>query len=251
MSRDNAIDFRVIAPDVARTLWGKEDLRLSNQNELRFGTNGSVAVPLSGPKRGSFYDFEAGIGGGVLDMIRHRTGCANRAAVDWLKSHGFVAANNETQKHSGHREARRVAAVYIYSDANGRPLYRKLRYHPKTFSFERADGRGGWVSGRGALDGVQRTLYRLADLKRAPASTTIFVTEGEKAADSLADRLLVATAAGGATTWPSPNCAPSSPRISFSRAQTAGSVRRSRSWSGSFCRPATTSSPWPLNWKSK
>jgi hypothetical protein len=70
-----------------------------NQNELRFGTNGSVAVPLSGPKRGSFYDFEAGIGGGVLDMIRHRTSCANGAAVDWLKSHGFVAANNETQKH--------------------------------------------------------------------------------------------------------------------------------------------------------
>ncbi len=51
---------------VARDLLGEPNEGLSSKEELRFGTQGSTSVDL--PK-GTWFDHEAGQGGGVLDLV--------------------------------------------------------------------------------------------------------------------------------------------------------------------------------------
>jgi len=68
---------RAIGP-VARDLLGEPNERLSSKTELRFGTNGSMAVDLG---KGTWFDHEAGEGGGVLDLLRVRRGMVNGAGL--------------------------------------------------------------------------------------------------------------------------------------------------------------------------
>jgi hypothetical protein len=55
---------------------------------LRWRARGSLAVHVSGPKRGRFSDYESGEGGDSLDLIRITLGTplrdARRWAIDWL-----------------------------------------------------------------------------------------------------------------------------------------------------------------------
>src|SRR6516162_5886192 len=76
-SMSSDADLAPLIEPVARRLLGEPNLRLSTRTELRFGTHGSVAVVIAGPKRGTWYDHEAGEGGGVLDLVRIRKQFAN------------------------------------------------------------------------------------------------------------------------------------------------------------------------------
>lgn len=71
---------------------------------------------------------------------------------------------------------------YIYTDADGNPLFAKVRGEDKQFGWERyADGT--WVTGRG---GQECPLYNLpAIIKAVESGTGIWVVEGEKDADRL------------------------------------------------------------------
>ena len=60
------IDWQRIAPDVARQLLGEPSK--TSSNELRWGNKGSMCLNLTD---GTFYDHEAGVGGGVIDLIKH------------------------------------------------------------------------------------------------------------------------------------------------------------------------------------
>ena len=60
-------DFADLMRDVAIVLCDKPNEHLSKANELRFGTNGSLSIKIEGPEKGTFYDHEEGVGGGVLD----------------------------------------------------------------------------------------------------------------------------------------------------------------------------------------
>jgi hypothetical protein len=63
---------------IARELLGVPNERLSNQHKkLRYGTNGSLSIDLA---KGTFYDFEARQGGGVLDLIAREKGLVGEAA---------------------------------------------------------------------------------------------------------------------------------------------------------------------------
>ena len=75
-----------------------------------------------------------------------------------------------------------IIAYYTYTDADGKPLFRKLRHEPKSFSWERyADG--VWVSGR---DSGECPLYNLpAVVKAIESGQNIWIVEGEKDADKL------------------------------------------------------------------
>lgn len=78
-------------------------------------------------------------------------------------------------------------ARYPYTDEHGTHLFDKIRYLPKTFRQQAADG--SW-----SLDGVRRVLYRLPDVIDAVAmERTVFVCEGEKDCDRLAQHGLPAT----------------------------------------------------------
>ncbi len=95
---------------------------------------------------------------------------------------------------------RRVVATYEYQDPSGVPLYRQVRYEPKTFSREYPDGSGGWSSVRPA-DPPAGSLYRLPELLGSRPDRPVWIVEGEKDVDTLVGLGLVATTSGGATSW--------------------------------------------------
>ncbi|MGA2283628.1 MAG: DUF3987 domain-containing protein [Candidatus Dormibacteria bacterium] len=93
-----------------------------------------------------------------------------------------------------------VVRRYAYHDAEGKPVRRVVRFHPKTFRPEHPVAADLWLSGRGPGPDV---LYRLPELRRAISEEqTIYVVEGEKDAETLAEHGLAATTNdGGADGW--------------------------------------------------
>lgn len=87
----------------------------------------------------------------------------------------------------------RIVATYRYTDEAGQLLFECVRFQPKTFRQRRPDSAkpGAWVWN---LEGVRRVLYRLPELKAAlAAGRTIFICEGEKDVDTLAEHGFAAT----------------------------------------------------------
>ena len=77
--RVNGADFAALLPDVARRLLG--DPPRIGADEWRYGSRGSLAVH---PARGTWYDFEADAGGGVLDLIEHLQQTDKAGALRYL-----------------------------------------------------------------------------------------------------------------------------------------------------------------------
>ena len=97
------------------------------------------------------------------------------------------------------RAGKQIVAKYPYADAEGELLFEVVRYEPKDFRQRRPDGRGGWTWN---MNGTPRVLYRLAGLLAADPGAWVFVCEGEKDVDALADVGLTATCnPGGAGKW--------------------------------------------------
>jgi len=68
---------------LAASLFGEPSQRRGG--ELRFRSKGSLAVQISGAKRGSFFDFEAGAGGGALELIKIALGKSTAEAIYWAE----------------------------------------------------------------------------------------------------------------------------------------------------------------------
>ncbi|KVX10615.1 hypothetical protein WL01_22530 [Burkholderia ubonensis] len=162
--------------------------------ELRYGTRGSLSIDL---ESGVWHDHEANAGGGVLALIERETGKVGRAAIAWMEENGIVAANDNTP---APRKRFNVVATYDYYDADGVLLFQVCRMDPKDFRQRRPDpaSRDGWDW---SVKGVEQVPYRLPQML-ARSDETIFMVEGEKDADNLAARGLLATCnAGGANKW--------------------------------------------------
>jgi hypothetical protein len=86
-----------------------------------------------------------------------------------------------------------VAAEYNYTDVNGKQLYQVVRYeHPavkgaKRFRQRRRDRDGRWIANAGEL----KVPYLWPALAKKPGEV-VWVTEGEKDAETLSQRGLVA-----------------------------------------------------------
>jgi hypothetical protein len=174
----------------ARALLGEPNARLSTRDELRFGSNGSLAVHVRGDHAGTWRDHEAGAGGGVLDLIAHKLGGDRQSAAGWLRDNvegGEAPAN----------DAGRVVATYRYESEWGELVHEVLRLEPKSFRQRRPDGTGGWLWN---MKGVPPVLYNLPRVREAAQrGELVIVVEGEKDADRLNALGLVATCnAGGA-----------------------------------------------------
>jgi hypothetical protein len=92
--------------------------------------------------------------------------------------------------------ARRMVATYDYVDPAGRVLYQVCRFEPKDFRVRRPDGNGGFVW---SLNGVRVVPYRLDEIAEA---RRVYIVEGERDADTLAEQGLIATCNhGGAGKW--------------------------------------------------
>lgn len=185
---------------VARAVLGEPNQQMSTRSQLRFGTNGSVAVDIAGEKRGTWYDHEGSRGGGVLDLLREYKGLVNGSALEWLR----LEVGADIPSYEPHVKAAKandaplkLVKAYDYASEDGELLFQVLRYEPKTFRQRRPDQAGGWIN---SVKDIELVLYRLPEIK---ASTgPVYVVEGEKDADALAALGLTATSnAGGATKW--------------------------------------------------
>ncbi len=59
-----------------------------NSDNVRFGKNGSLSIKLS---ENTYFDNEAGVGGGLLDFVMNYGGASNKNdAANWLKNHGLI-----------------------------------------------------------------------------------------------------------------------------------------------------------------
>ena len=82
------IDWPGIAGTVASALLGEPSSR--TRTELRYGRRGSLAVHVDGERAGTWHDFEAGAGGGVLDLVKRERRFDTAAALAWLDAEGFI-----------------------------------------------------------------------------------------------------------------------------------------------------------------
>lgn len=211
----SSVDFGKYMRSVAVELLGEPNKRLSSKDELRFGNNGSLAVDL---KAGTWFDHEAGQGGGVLDLIGRQTGRLNGEAVDWLREQGFdVGDDRRAGGHAPRPEPEKpapsprakIVATYDYVDESGDLLFQAVRLDPKDFRQRRRATpddppdkvKDGWVW---SVKGVRQVPYHLPELIEAIAlEHTVFVVEGEKDVHSLEKLGFAATTnAMGAGKWP-------------------------------------------------
>ena len=85
----------------------------------------------------------------------------------------------------------RIQTIYPYVDEEGRLLYENVRLYPKNFRQRRFDVGGEPVWN---LEGVRRVPYRLPEIiKGVEAGADVFLCEGEKDADALAELGFVAS----------------------------------------------------------
>ena len=99
-----------------------------------------------------------------------------------------------------------ITKTYDYVVPGDDLLFQVCRIHSdssrKTFRQRQPDGNGGWIWN---LDGIDPIPYRLKDLVAADPSQPVYITEGEKAVDTLVALGMVATRnPGGAGKWQDP-----------------------------------------------
>ena len=163
--------------DIALELLGEPNKRLSSNNELRFGSFGSMSIDLD---KNTFFDHEANEGGGVVDLLKR----FDKDPKDYLPP--------MEKKGIG-----KLVARYPYLNENGEEVYEVCRFEPKTFRPRHKNG-SGYIYG---LSGITPLPYRLQDIIKNP-SEPICIVEGEKDADLLAEHGLIATCnSGGAGNW--------------------------------------------------
>lgn len=135
-------------------------------------------------------------------LIRCHAGCSNDAVLAALRTswRELLSENGSTPPLA--RPRPRIAARYRYEDEAGRLLFEKVRLEPKSFRLRRprSGAEGGWSWN---MEGVRRVLYRLPQVREAvDAGEAVWICEGEKDADALAQAGVCATCnPGGAGKW--------------------------------------------------
>ena len=190
------MDFARFMEPIARALLGEPNAHLSDlkKGELRYHNHGSLVINL---KKGTWYDHEAGEGGGVLDLITREKGITDSA--ERIREAKELAGITNDQPGGG---LGIIVATYDYTDETGTLLFQVVRFEPKTFRQRKPDKEkpDGWSWN---VKGVRQVPYRLPELiEQIALGRTVFIVEGEKDADNLAKLGVPATTnAGGAGKW--------------------------------------------------
>lgn len=89
--------------DLARHLLGEPTRRHSTPRQWRWGTQGSLALELARPKRGQWYDHEAGAGGDVFGLIQRKNGGDFPAVLAWAADWSGIAPEAHPRRPPRHR----------------------------------------------------------------------------------------------------------------------------------------------------
>jgi hypothetical protein len=120
-----------------------------------------------------------------------RAGCDQELVIEALRARGLWQSEATAR--------REISAEYNYRDENGALGYQVLRYIPKTFRQRRPNGSPNNFTWD--MHGVTTLPYRLPELL-ADVDATVYIVEGEKDADNLAELGFVTTCNhGGAGKW--------------------------------------------------
>ena len=84
MTTVGSVDWPGVVRVVATSLVGEPTRKTAT--EWRFRRRGSLAINVAGEHAGQWYDFEAGVGGGGVELVTHLMGCDRAAAVAWLQN---------------------------------------------------------------------------------------------------------------------------------------------------------------------
>lgn len=142
-------------------------------------------------KQGAFCCHACGAKGSIFDFVARQDIVARDQAIKQIAAELGIASSKSRGV---------LVTAYDYRDEKGSLLFQVCRYEPKKFYQRRPDGKDGWVWNLGS---VQRVLYRLPELLANPEAT-VYLVEGEKDADRLAQLSLLATTnSGGAKKWKS------------------------------------------------
>jgi len=101
---------------VARHLLGNPSKAHSTKTKLRYGRKGSLAVDL---KKNTWFDFSAGEGGGVLDLVCRENGGTREDAWTWLSEELGIDGKNLAPARDSEEtpEQRRARALVIWQAA--------------------------------------------------------------------------------------------------------------------------------------
>jgi hypothetical protein len=154
------------------------------------------------PKKNVWACFPCGAKGKAWGLAAFLASCepGNKERVKtWLKDKGLLNGGRRKAKRDGRGP---VVAEYVYTDADGGPVARKLRHEPgengkkKSFAWQRFEN-GNWVDG---LEGMKQppSLYRQSEIR---ASAWALLVESEKDADYGAKAGLPTCSTGGSNSW--------------------------------------------------
>jgi hypothetical protein len=177
-----------IIREVAIKLLGEPAQRL--KGEWKYGNRGSLVIDLI---KGVWHDFQAGAGGGELELIIRERGGDRDSARQWLNDNGFQVSTGSWDE--------RIERTYDYVDESRSLLFQVVRLRdPKHFVQRRRDPGGDWVW---KTKGVRKVPYHLPELIEAVAEgAVVLIVEGEKDADNLRKLGFCATSnPGGAGKW--------------------------------------------------
>jgi putative DNA primase/helicase len=117
-------------------------------------------------------------------VVKCFAGCSQSDVIAELERRGLWQRKSGTAK-------KKIVASYNYTDESGNLLFQVCRFEPKDFRQRKPDGNGGWTW---SVRGVTPVPYKLPDLAEAIAQERIvFIVEGEKDVDNLADLGIPAT----------------------------------------------------------
>ncbi len=100
----------------------------------------------------------------------------------------IIASLNVSTNGNGNHS--KIETIYDYTDESGNLLYQNVRCEGKEFRWRHFDKNGREIWN---LSGVRRVPYLLAELVSLPAHYDFVLTEGEKDADTLKEKGLIAT----------------------------------------------------------
>lgn len=130
--------------------------------------------------------------GGKVLLFCFTGSCPQETVIAALRERGLWPGSRQ----DGQRPDSNIVATYVYDDERGAPLLEVCRTAKKTFP-QRRPGAEEW-----GIKGARRVLYRLPELLAADPAEIVFISEGEKDADRLAELGVMATTnPGGAGKW--------------------------------------------------
>jgi putative DNA primase/helicase len=110
------VALKAEAENLAISLLGEPSKRLTNAQQMRWGSKGSLTLSRQGQKRGSWFNHEAGYGGGMLQLIVHARFCSYPDAKQWARDWLGLPSTKRAVYTGAHPAAALLASL---ADATG------------------------------------------------------------------------------------------------------------------------------------